>query len=198
MGKAVTNKLFVITGASGTGKTTISHYLRDNYGIQRVLTHTTRPPRPNEANERDYYFETEDGFQKNHYIESVTYSGYHYGSSREALQKAWQQQPFVSLVLETKGAEAYADVMLKQLVVIYVTVSDPQVLLARLEKRGDVPAEIEKRLSSAEFKRDLEVPPALVNIAHVIVNDTWEQARAQVDQLLKLAVKSDLKLNANK
>ena len=194
MGRAIANQLIVITGASGTGKTTISHYLRNHYGIQRVLTHTTRPPRANEVDGRDYYFETEESFKKNHYIESVAYSGYHYGSSREALQKAWQQQPFVSLVLETKGAEAYAQVMPKQIIVLYVTVSDPQVLLDRLKRRGDVPQEIEKRLASAEFKRDLQVPTALKSIAHVIVNDTFEQAQAQVDQLLKEVIKTNVKL----
>ena len=37
------HKLIVITGATGTGKTTVSGYLRDNYRIHRVMTHTTRP-----------------------------------------------------------------------------------------------------------------------------------------------------------
>ncbi len=42
------HKLIVITGATGTGKTTVSAYLRDNYRIHRVMTHTTRPPRTGE------------------------------------------------------------------------------------------------------------------------------------------------------
>lgn len=50
------HKLIVITGATGTGKTTVSAYLRDNYRIHRVMTHTTRPPRTGEQNGVDYYF----------------------------------------------------------------------------------------------------------------------------------------------
>lgn len=37
------NKVFVITGATGVGKTTIARYLQDTYRMPRVLTHTTRP-----------------------------------------------------------------------------------------------------------------------------------------------------------
>ncbi|WP_270330278.1 guanylate kinase [Lapidilactobacillus dextrinicus] len=191
MSKTVANKLFIITGASGTGKTTISHYLRDNYGIQRVITHTTRPPRANELDGRDYYFETEASFKQNHYIEAVSYSGYHYGSSREALQKAWHKQPFVSLVVETKGAEAYAQVMPQQIVVLFITVSNPEVLLPRLEARGDQPVEIEKRLASAESKRDLQVPAALKSIAKVINNDHWATAKQQIDEIIKTEIRQN-------
>ena len=41
-------KIIVITGASGTGKTTISKYLQDTYHIPSVITHTTRLPRVGE------------------------------------------------------------------------------------------------------------------------------------------------------
>lgn len=191
MSKTVANKLFIITGASGTGKTTISNYLRDNYGIQRVITHTTRPPRTNELDGRDYYFETETSFEQNHYIESVSYSGYHYGSSREALQRAWQKQPFVSLVVETKGAEAYAQVMPQQIVVLFITVTDPEVLLPRLEARGDQPAEIEKRLASVESKRDLQVPLALKPMAKIINNDHWLTAKQQIDEVIKAEIRKN-------
>ena len=179
------NRLIVITGASGTGKTTISRYLRDTYGIQRVITHTTRPPRPGERDGRDYYFETEASFAKKHYIESVSYAGRHYGSSREALQMAWQKRRTVSLVLDTQGAIAYAKVLPRQLTVVYVAISNPQVLAERLKRRGDDPAEIKKRLASQEFKRDLQVPAALAPYAHVILNDDWQTAQKQVDQALK-------------
>lgn len=180
-----TNKLLIITGASGTGKTTVSNYLRDTYGITRVITHTTRPPRANEVDGRDYYFETEASFVQNHYIESVSYAGYHYGSSREALQRAWQQRRLVSLILDTKGAESYAQVMPQQLIVLYLAISDPEILKERIERRGDAPATIKQRLASAESQRDLQVPAALQPLAHVIVNDHWASTKAAVDQLLK-------------
>ena len=181
----VGNKLIVITGASGSGKTTVSNYLHDNYGVLRVITHTTRPPRQGEQNKIDYYFETQASFAKNHYIESVNYAGNQYCSSREALQRAWRKRRVVSLVLDTKGAEAYVKVMPKQLIVLYVAITDAKILRARLEKRGDTPAAIEQRLQSEEAKRDLAVPAGLKGCAHVILNDSWDEAKQQVDQVLK-------------
>lgn len=179
------NKLIVITGASGSGKTTVSNYLRDNYGVLRVITHTTRTPRQGERNNIDYYFETPASFAKNHYIESVDYAGHQYGSSREALQRAWRKRRVVSLVLDTKGAEAYVKVMPKQLIVLYVAITNPAILKARLQKRGDTPQAIEQRLKSEEAQRDLAVPTGLKECAHVILNDSWDEARQQVDQVLK-------------
>lgn len=39
-----TKRIFVITGPTGSGKTTVSHYLRSQYQIPQVITHTTRAP----------------------------------------------------------------------------------------------------------------------------------------------------------
>ncbi|WP_318530553.1 AAA family ATPase [Apilactobacillus micheneri] len=41
-------KLIVITGATGSGKTTVRNYLVDQYHVGKVITHTTRSPRKNE------------------------------------------------------------------------------------------------------------------------------------------------------
>ena len=68
-------KLIILCGASGTGKTTIQNYLLKQYGIPRVLTHTTRAKRKGEKDGVDYYFETPVSFAPKHYFESVTYDG---------------------------------------------------------------------------------------------------------------------------
>ena len=65
------NKVFVITGATGVGKTTIARYLQDNFRMPRVITHTTRPPRDREVDGISYYFENDTSFEKNHYLERV-------------------------------------------------------------------------------------------------------------------------------
>ena len=40
-------KVFVITGATGSGKTTVARYLKKHYDMFKVITHTTRTPRSN-------------------------------------------------------------------------------------------------------------------------------------------------------
>ncbi|MDB7636254.1 guanylate kinase, partial [Lactococcus garvieae] len=70
-------KVFVLTGNTGTGKTTVANYLNEFFEMPKVITHTTRAPREGEVDQVDYYFETEASFKQNHYLESVTYSNYH-------------------------------------------------------------------------------------------------------------------------
>ena len=61
----------VITGAPGTGKTTVRNYLTQKYGMSKILTHTTRPKRQGEVHGVDYYFETDESFDQNHFLEHV-------------------------------------------------------------------------------------------------------------------------------
>ncbi|OAU77324.1 guanylate kinase [Lacticaseibacillus rhamnosus] len=185
------HKLIVITGATGTGKTTVSAYLRDNYRIHRVMTHTTRPPRTGEQNGVDYYFETPASFATKHFIEKVTYAGYEYGSSHESLEKNWAKHPFLSIVLDTKGAITYVRELPKEVVVLFLTIDDPTVLKDRLLGRGDEPNMVAARLKSPEYKRDLNLPDELKPFATVIKNDRWDEARQQIDRFMKdLALKS--------
>lgn len=178
-------RLIVITGATGTGKTTASRYLSEHYHIQRVMTHTTRPMRPGEQNGVDYYFETPASFATKHYIEHVTYAGFEYGSSHESLDKAWRKHNFVSIVLDTKGAITYAQTLGDRISVLFMTIADPAILRTRLLHRGDDPKMVDARLASPEYKRDLQLPAALRPYAQVIQNDDWPQAQVAIDQYLK-------------
>lgn len=183
--KIMNRKVFVITGTAGTGKTTIAQYLHEQYQMPQVITHTTRAPRSGEVNNRDYYFETPASFAKNHYLEAVEYSGNQYGSSQEGLERAFAKNRFVSIVLDTKGAQTYAQVLGDEAVIIYLTVSDHTVLNERLVQRGDEQARIAKRLASADYARDLVLPAGLAGVAHVIVNDDLAQTKRVIDDLVK-------------
>lgn len=71
------NKIIVITGKSSSGKNTVMDELVDNYDFIGLVSHTTRPIRPNEENGKDYYFTTKEQFMdiknKNQFIETREY-----------------------------------------------------------------------------------------------------------------------------
>ncbi|MGO3537365.1 MAG: guanylate kinase [Latilactobacillus curvatus] len=180
----VTKQLLVITGATGSGKTTVSHYLKEAFQIPQVVTHTTRPRRHNEVDGVDYYFETPDTLAQKHLVESVSYSGYQYGSSHEALDLAWQKAQLISLVVDTKGAQTYLETFPEEASVLFLTVSETDALITRLEKRKDSPEAIQKRIQSAEFKRDLMLPSHLNQRATVLVNDDWEITKQALATLI--------------
>lgn len=177
-------KVFVIVGAAGTGKTTVQSYLQQQYQMAKVVTHTTRPARVGEVDGVDYYFETPTSFHQLKLLETVEYDHYQYGSSQEALERAWQGHPAAVIVLDSKGAQTYCQQLGSQVVVIFLTVSNQAILAQRLAQRGDDPAAIQSRINSAEFKRDLTLPDQLTDRAYVINNEDWNTTRLQLDRLV--------------
>jgi guanylate kinase len=176
-------KIILIAGPSGAGKTTISNYLSEKYQIPRVVTHTTRSMRAGEVEGQSYYFETEDTFKQLHFFEQVKYGNYCYGSSHEALNLAWQKSPLVSLIVEIQGAKVYLQNLKKRVFFIYVTTSSRAILRQRLEKRGDDPETISRRLSGAELN---QLPEDLRPQAHLLINDDWTKTQAQLDHYVDL------------
>ncbi|WP_248720689.1 guanylate kinase [Convivina intestini] len=179
-------KVIVITGPTGVGKTTVAKYLEQQWHMARVITHTTRTPRADEKNGRDYYFETSASFNKNHYLESVIYAGAQYGSSLEGLNRAWQKSEIVTIVLDTAGAITYAQKLADKVLILYISVSDSDVLRQRLAKRGDHPEQQQHRLQSTEYLRDLTLPPELVGRATLINNDNWHKTQEMLQEFMIL------------
>lgn len=176
--------VFIICGAAGSGKTTVANYLRKHFSMHRVITHTTRAPRPGEQDGVDYHFEDDVSMARLHLLEQVTYDGAQYGSSYEGLQEGWQTGRDDVIVLDTAGALTYHQELGDAVVIIFLTVSQLTVLARRMTQRGDQQAAIDSRLHSKEYRRDLHLPAALTGIAHVITNDRWAATQQQLNQLV--------------
>lgn len=104
------NKLILLTGPSGVGKTTVAQsLLKELPNLERVVTITTREPRPNEKNGVDYYFISRDEFEnriKNgQMFEYDEHYGYFYGNSREELEKIWAKNKIALMVLDLSGVK---------------------------------------------------------------------------------------------
>lgn len=181
-------KVFVITGAAGTGKTSVAKWLHKKYGLEKVVTHTTRTPRHGERDGVDYYFETPESMQRLHLLEKVQYDGHTYGSSKEALQEVWDRGKDAVIVLDTAGAITYQQQLGQQVQVIFLTVSHQRTLSRRLTGRGDLKQAIKSRLHSREYQRDLVLPEPLKGQAAVIVNDRWKDTIAKLDRLMQQSI----------
>ncbi|MDR2660484.1 MAG: guanylate kinase [Lactobacillaceae bacterium] len=181
--------VIVITGASGAGKTTVASYITETYGLPKVITHTTRPKRDGEIDGVDYYFETLETFNKNHFIEQVAFSGNHYGSSYEGLERAFEQSQntkypdYILLVVDTVGAITYFEELGNKAEVWFITTTDREEFKERLVQRGDDPKQVELRTSSSDFERDMILPEELSQKAQVIFNDKWEETTKSIDSL---------------
>lgn len=72
---------FLVVGASGAGKTTITEALNDRYGLKPIVSYTTRPPRY--AGEVGHVFVDDATFpQMDELVAYTRYNGYQYGSTQ--------------------------------------------------------------------------------------------------------------------
>jgi len=190
--------LLILAGPAGVGKSTLCDRLVATVpGFERVITATTRPPRPNEVSGRDYHFLTEAQFDArlaaDEFLEwAWVHRKYRYGTLKSAVL---DRLPHTSLaanvdvqgVRSIRAAAAALPLLQNRLVTIFVAPDSFAVLRERLQGRGPVSAEeLERRLQSAELEMGERY-----NYDYVIHSGTkeqdflallafWEQARAKL------------------
>ncbi|HTY88780.1 MAG TPA: guanylate kinase [Candidatus Acidoferrum sp.] len=153
--------LILISAPSGGGKTTLcNQLLATRPNLTRAVTCTTRPPRPGEKNDVDYYFLDPSDFQRRvqagEFIEHATVFGRSYGLLRAELLDKLRRGQDVLLNMDVQGAatiraQAQREPDLQgSLVTVFLTPPSLTVLAERLKRRAaDAPEEIQKRLGIA-------------------------------------------------
>jgi guanylate kinase len=190
--------LLILAGPAGVGKSTLCDRLVSEVpGFERAITATTRPPRPNEVNGRDYHFLSETEFDArlaaNDFLEwAWVHRKYRYGTLKSAVL---DRLPHSSLVMniDVQGvrsirAAAQAIPLLKErLVTIFVAPDSLDVLRERLQGRGAVtPEELERRMQSAELELaernsyDYVIHSRTKEQDFRALLDYWAQARARL------------------
>ncbi len=156
--------LLILAGPAGVGKSTLCDRLvREVPGFERVITATTRPPRPNEQHGRDYHFLSEAEFDAKlaagEFLEwAWVHRKHRYGTLKSAVLG---RLPATSLVMNIdvqgvrsiRAAARGLPLLKPRLVTIFVAPDSMDVLRERLQGRGPVsPEELERRLQSAELE----------------------------------------------
>lgn len=177
--------LIVVSAPSGAGKTTLCERVAARLpGLVHLVSYTTRPPRPDERNGRDYHFVSEARFRElvaaGAFAEWAEVHGSLYGTSRALLEACHARGEDAILDLDTQGAttlrRAYPDG-----VFVFILAPDPGALEARLRaRRTDQAAEIQRRLARA---RDEVRQYAAYQ--YVIVNDDVAEAEAELEGIIR-------------
>lgn len=169
-------RVFVITGPSGVGKGTLIRGLMERVpALELSISATTRPPRPGEQDGVDYYFMSNDEFERrlceDGFLEHAAYAGRRYGTPRAELQRRLRTGVPVVLEIEVQGARQVRSSM-PDSVQVFIAPPSLQALRARLVGRGtDDGEEVERRLAVAE--KELR---ARSEFSHVVVNDRLDEA----------------------
>ena len=143
-------QLYVITGPSGVGKTTVAYQLLERRSsLTRLITYTTRAPRPGEQDGVDYHFVTEDEFKRmieeGELFEWAHVYDRYYGNREADLNRLLEEGQDVIMVVDVQGAKTIKTKR-SDAFIIFLEAESPDILLARIERRSDgKPADIEKR-----------------------------------------------------
>jgi guanylate kinase len=183
--------VFVITGTSGEGKSTLAKRLVERVPeLALAVSATTRPRRPDEEEGRDYWFLSEDEFDRRleagDFLEWVRLpwgDGYRSGTLWSELDRIAAQAHSPLLEIETGGALAVRD-RVPSAVTIFVTAPSREELEKRLRSRAtESEGEIDERLGIAE--RQLALEP---EFQHTIVNDDLDRALDELEGIVRGAL----------
>ena len=179
-------KLFILSAPSGTGKSTIAGRLVQQLeGIRKVVTATTREPRPGEEHGVDYIFmskeEFEEGIEKGLFLEYANVYGNYYGTPRDQIERNLKEGYDSLLVIDVQGAfkvkKLYPDA-----VSVFLLPPSLEELKRRMVGRGYRDSNTQRRLSTARG----EIPCAR-EFDYIIINDFIDKA---VEQLRSIIIAS--------
>lgn len=176
--------LFVVTGASGTGKTTlVKAALKNIPDLHYSVSCTTRAPRVGEVDGRDYHFVTRQRFDtmkaEEAFLEWAEVYGNGYGTPREPVERALAAGRSVLLEIDAQGA-AQVRAAMPEAISLFVLPPSLAALEARLRGRAtDDEAVIQRRLADARLQLR-----CCDQFEYLVINDDLESAHAQFQAVL--------------
>ena len=180
----MTGSLFIITAASGTGKTSlVKQLLATTNDLTVSVSHTTRDPRPGEIDGHHYHFTDTHRFVtavgENKFLEHAEVFGNYYGTAQATVKEQLAKGHDVLLEIDWQGAQQVRNLFpeSKQIFILPPSQFD---LRERLSNRGtDAVDVIEHRLGCA-----VDDMQQYVNFDYVIINDDFNKALHDLESVI--------------
>jgi guanylate kinase len=176
--------LFVVSSPSGGGKGTIIRQVLDVVeNLSYSVSYTTRAPRQNEADGREYFFVGRETFEEmvaaGEFLEWACVHGNLYGTAKDQIIRETASGADIILEVDVQGAASVRQLLMDS-VSIFILPPSYEVLRQRLIARGtDSPDELEVRLRNAP--EELRQYSAF---DYVIINDKIERAAGQLASII--------------
>lgn len=185
--KHMTGKLIIISAPSGSGKSTIVRFLMEkDLNLEFSISATTRKPRGDEKNGKEYYFMTPEKFRKKisagDFIEwQEVYKDQLYGTLKEEIDRICNKGKNVIFDVDVKGGINLKNIFGNKAMAIFLMPPSISELRKRLSKRGiDTAEEIRTRVNKAREEMKLSD-----RFDHIVINDMLEKAEKEVYDIIR-------------
>lgn len=183
-------KIFVLSGPSGSGKTTLAEALLKDRAlgkkVKRSISFTTRSPRPNEKQGKDYFFITEEEFMRGRrakkILEWTRYLGYYYGTAKEFVDSRLRTANSLVLCLDIKGARKIRSLYPRNSVLVFIMPPSIEELERRIKGRCSGMSETELRKRLARAKEEIKEAGSF---DYRLVNKDFKAAVSRLKQIVR-------------
>lgn len=184
--------LIILSGPSGVGKNCVRQEIMKSgkLDLDYSISMTTREKRDKEIDGVDYYFVSEEEFQKNidkgNFLEWATFVGHRYGTPKDKVEALRNKGKNVFLEIEINGAKQVLSQVRDDRVISFFLMPPS---LAALEKR------IRKRKTESEeiiqerLQKGLNEMTMTENYDHIVINDKIARAAQEIIDLIKAKLK---------
>lgn len=186
-------KLVVISGPSGTGKTSICNELLRRIPNSRwSVSATTRPPRGKEVDGEAYFFVSEDEFarmvENDELLEHATYLGKLYGTPRKPVEEAVSRGEIILMEIDVQGGAQVAE-RVPDSIRVFVLPPTMETLKARLAgRKTETDALQAKRIAEADG--EIAFARSSGYYQYFITNDILEDSVREVIEIIRQETES--------
>ena len=173
--------MFVLSSPSGTGKTTLTKKLaKNNTNFVISISYTTRKPRPNEIDGKDYHFISREKFEnllkKNNFFEYANIFDNYYGTLKKSVLELLSQGKDVLFDIDWQGTKQLNKIKNLSLVTFFILPPNLKVLKERLLNRHKGQEKlVEKRMN--KFNEEIS---HWNEYNYVVVNDDLNKCYDQI------------------
>ena len=184
MSKEKTGLMFILSSPSGAGKTTLTKKIAENNPDFKIsISHTTRKPRVNEIDGKDYHFVNELKFneliKKNDFFEYAKIFDNYYGTSKESVDTTIKNNDII-FDIDWQGTKQLSKFKKLKLIKIYIVPPNKEELKKRLIKRNqDSSNEVERRFKA--YDEDIK---HWKDYDYVIINENLEDCYKQIEKII--------------
>ena len=186
--------MIILSSPSGAGKTTLVNLLSKLENFETSISHTTRQPRPDEIPNKDYYFVTEEKFNRliknEEFLEYAKVFNNFYGTTRTPVIDKLNKGKNVLFDIDWQGADQIKNKKLDyKLITFFILPPSKKVLFERLSSR-DMKDKLIAEERMKQFSHDVL---HWINYDYVVINENLETCYSKIYNLINAEINNGSK-----